>query len=421
MQPARSSIWQAADEACGRRPMSPAIRLLLAAFLAIICLGSRAAAAVEVVFIPSQDGKLQLPGHWFKATAAGPRPVVVTLHGCGGALDEKGNLNRSYTRDAGYFNDERMHVLVLESFTPRGETSICETPSSRRSIHEEQRRDDVFAAIQWLARQPTVDKDRIAVMGRSHGGSTVLSVLDRTDKAVQAQSIQPRAAIALYPGCAKFVRMWDYEISAPLLLLAGELDDWTPARECVKLHARLKRAHEDAPVDLVVYPGSHHGFDGVAPVQQRSNVGNTRSGSATVGGNPEAREKAHGRLFEFLSAQLGTPLLLTHEERFKGHRYLLPPASGFARIDDIAALPLNEKGHARYEHYLGLGPPKAFAITEKGGWHFRSNDARAMRTSMEPCRKANVKCWLYAVDDRVVWSPDSSARIDSARLQPNLP
>lgn len=294
-------------------------KICFAVFVAALACASAAAAGVEQVLIPAEEGRLQLPGYWFRADASEARPAVISLHGCSGALDAKGNLNRAWVRDAAYFNAERMHLLVLDSFTPRGEKSICETPAARRSIHEEQRRDDVFAALQWLARQPAVDKDRIAVIGRSHGGSTVLSVLDRTDKTWQARTVRPKAAIALYPGCARFARMWQYAIGAPLLLLAGELDDWTPAGECEQLYAKLKRAHEDAPLELVVYPASHHGFDSVAPPRIRSNVGNTRSGSATVGGNPQAREKAHARQFEFLSLSLGMPLALTHEQRLKAY------------------------------------------------------------------------------------------------------
>lgn len=292
--------------------------------MAIACLGSSVATGMERVAIPSENGRLELRGYWFRAEAAEPRPAVIALHGCSGALDRRGNLNRSWIRDAGYFNDERMHLLVLDSFTPRGEKSICEIPASRRSIHEEQRRDDVFAAMHWLALQPGVDAARIAVIGRSHGGSTVLSVLNRTDPLVQAQALQPRAAIALYPGCARFLRMRDYAISTPLLLMAGELDDWTPASACVNLQARLKQAQADAPLELVVFPGSHHGFDGVAPVRVRSNIGSTRSGTATVGGNPAAREQAHGLLFDFLADQLGTPLVHTHGERLRRRGELTP-------------------------------------------------------------------------------------------------
>jgi hypothetical protein len=61
--------------------------------------------------------------------------------------------------------------------------------------------------------------------------------------------------------------------------------------------------------------------------------------------------------------------------------------------------------------------PKAFAITEKGRSYYSSDDAEAMRTAMELCQKAKVKCWLYAVDDRVVWSPAEPARIDLTKLQ----
>jgi len=53
---------------------------------------------------------------------------------------------------------------------------------------------------------------------------------------------------------------------------------------------------------------------------------------ATVGGNPEAREKAHQLMFDFLSARLETPLLLTHERRLKGHRYARPSARATSTI-----------------------------------------------------------------------------------------
>ena len=393
------------------------MRKLLQALLGALVWSGGQCAGPEPVSIPSQDGRLQIPAYWFQAEAAGRRPAVITLHGCSGALDAQGRLNAGYSREADYFNAEKMHLLVPDSFTARGLKSICATATTHRTVYEEDRREDVFAAIQWLASHPAVDKDRIALVGRSHGGQTVLSVLDATARAVKAQTVQPRAAVALYPGCSKFLQMWNYQISAPLLLMIGELDDWTPADRCVSLHERLQGRGTGLPFELVVFPGSYHGFDGLGPVRTRDNV-STRLGTATVGGNPAAREKAHQLMFDFLSARLQTPLLLTHEQRLKGHRYAIPPASGFARFDDVAAVPLSEKRRERYGHYLGLSSPKAFAITEKGGWYFASADSGAMRSALEHCAKANVKCWLYAVDERVVWRADVAARIDSARLQP---
>jgi dienelactone hydrolase len=387
----------------------------------ILLVAARAAVAVEVVSIPSQDGKLKLPGYWYEIATTEPLPAIISLHGCGGLLDEKGRLPAGYVRDADYFNVERIHYLALDSFTPRGFKSICEIPNQQRTVREEDRRDDVFAAIRWLSQQPSVDKRRIAIVGRSHGGQTVLSALDRTDKMVQAQPIQPRAAIAFYPGCAKFERMWNYQISTPLLLMIGSQDDWTPALNCANLTDKIRRSQKEPSVEYVSYPDSYHGFDGTAPVRTRGNLGNTRNGNATVGGNPAAREDSHRRMFDFLSIQFNQPLRLTHDQRFKGHRYELPPASDFAPIDRVSAVPLSEQGRSRYKQYLEQRAPKAFAITEKRGWYLKTDDPQAMRHVLDLCEEAKVKCWLYAVDDRVVWSKDASSRIDTAKLKRNAP
>jgi dienelactone hydrolase len=372
---------------------------------------------MQALEIASQDGKLRIPAYWFESSDKEARPVVIGLHGCGGALDSKGKLADRMTRYAGYFNTERMHFLAIESFAARGQKSICETPNNRRTIHEGDRREDVFAAIGWLAQQPSVDASRIIVLGWSHGAQTVLSVMDATDKAVQAQKIKPKAAVAFYPGCSGINRMGSYEVHAPLLMLVGELDDWTPARNCVTLQERLQKNPANAPVDLVVYPGSYHGFDGAGPVTVRDNVGNTKSGKATVGGNPAAREASHARLFDFLSAQVGEPLRLTHAQRFKGHHYQVPSASSFAAADDAAAVPVSEAGKPRYSHFRTLPSPKAFVVTEKGGWYFHAGEPEAMAMAFQSCARARVKCWLYAVDDQVVWQPDVAARAGAASLQ----
>ena len=378
-------------------------RLLVAAALGL----AGAAHAVDVVDIPSADGKLRIPAHWFAAQAAGARPAVIALHGCNGLADDKGQLNPIWRRYAGYFNAEGMHFLVPDSFGPRGHRSICEIPNSQRSIDEEMRRDDVFAAMKWLAAQPGVDASRIVVAGWSHGAQTVLSVMDATDKTVQAQPVKPRAAVAFYPGCIKFERMFNYELSAPLLLMIGELDDWTPAAPCVALGRRLGKPGQPA-FEMMVYPGSYHAFDGISPVTVRDNVGNTRTGKATVGGNQQAREQSHARMFDFLSARLEQPLVLPHQQRMHGHHFAVPVATGFADIQDAAAVPVKEAGKARYNHYLGLPPPKAFAVTDSGNWYFSQGDGRAMQLALEACKAQ--RCWLYAVDDRVVWNADPAVR-----------
>ena len=214
--------------------------------------------------------------------------------------------------------------------------------------------------------------------------------------------------------------MWSYEVATPLLLMIGALDDWTPPHYCEWLHGKVRRAQKDARFELIIFPDSRHGFDGYGPIQVRSGLP-PESGSATLGSNPPARDKAMRRMFDFLSETFELPLGLTHEARFNGQRYVLPPDSGFARADDASAVPLSEKGRERYRHYLGLGAAKAFAITEKGGGFFRSDDTEAMRVVMEHCARSKVRCWLYAVDHRVVRTGDPALRTDAGKLERSAP
>ena len=84
-------------------------------------------------------------------------------------------------------------------------------------------------------------------MGWSHGGGIVL-------QAAAQRNVSPfRAAIAFYPWC-DFVLDG---LNAPLLILVGEKDDWTPAARC-----RSSMASEAKPeVLLKIYPGAYHCFD----------------------------------------------------------------------------------------------------------------------------------------------------------------
>lgn len=93
------------------------------------------------------------------------------------------------------------------------------------------------------------------------------------------------------------------------------------------------------------------------------------------------------------------------------HRSAVPPATGFARGDDVNAVPLSDAGRARYRHYLTLPSPKAFVIFDNGAWRFYADDPDAMTKALDYCAREDKTCWLYAVDDRVVWSPDATRRI----------
>lgn len=237
-------------------------------------------------------------GWWLPASGAEPRPAVIGLHGCNG-LYVRGELSARERGLAELLRSRGFHILLPDSFTPRGLRELCTTPVAQRTLRAADRRADIQGALDWLAARPEVDRARIVVIGWSHGGSAVLSALNHR---IGVQPLQARAAVAFYPGCSPYARTeGSYLPVAPLLILIGALDDWTPPAPCVELGKWTPK------VSVVVFPGSHHGFDHPSSrVRVRTDVpgGVKRGEGVTVGSNPKARERAYAALLEFLEREL---------------------------------------------------------------------------------------------------------------------
>ena len=100
------------------------------------------------------------------------------------------------------------------------------------------------------------------------------------------------------------------------------------------------------------------------------------------------------------------------------HGRVVPPATGFADGADVDAVPLGPEQRDRYREYLALRTPKAFAIDEQGNGRHVDHARDATSRVLDRCAQDHVRCWLYAVDDRVVWSADVDQRIGlSSQLQ----
>jgi dienelactone hydrolase len=292
-------------------------------------------------------------------------------------------------------------VLYVDSFGPRGEASICAQKLSERKIFDDNRRMDVAGALQWLARQPGVDARRLGVLGWSHGGSTVLAAADATNDAVRQQPVKPAALVAFYPGCGAYDLMLRYDAVAPLLVMTGELDNWTPAAPCERLTRRLTSRGQ--PVRYVQYPGSYHAFDGTSPVTERDNAGGTRFGKAMAGGNPEARTASAVEMLRFYAQYLGLNPVVESKVA-EGHASAVPEPTQFAAVADVDRLPkVSEAGKALYREWLTKPFPRAVAISGKGAFA-RGYGAQAMETALRNCEKFGEPCHLYAVDDQVVWT-----------------
>lgn len=95
----------------------------------------------------------------------------------------------------------------------------------------------------------------------------------------------------------------------------------------------------------------------------------------------------------------------------RGHNHPVPAPSGYAQAMNADAVPVRPEGKGRYAHYLTLPSPKAFVVYETGGWKFWFNSPNAMTNLLDDCVREGRKCWLYAVDNQVVWREDVQQRI----------
>ena len=268
---------------------------------------------------PSGGSELSIPFILTRPAGEGPFPAVVILHDCSGLGPRSSGAP---WRWASQLTAKGFVTIWPDSFTTRGRPSGACTVASGPRISFRQRAADAYAAFSHLRTLPHVDARRVAVMGGSHGGSSTLAAI--VDVAVNAkQDNQFAAAIALYPSCGRSVGDWSVERAhdaehriigysgafkplAPLLILIGNADDWTPAEPCRRLAAASRDAGH--PVDIVVYPGVHHSFDSPAPLRfnaKRRNINAPSGFGATTAGQEEAWADAITRVADFLERHLG--------------------------------------------------------------------------------------------------------------------
>jgi dienelactone hydrolase len=278
----------------------------------------------EAVTFPSLDRDAQgarvvLQGLLFLPRTAVPTggfPAVVALHGCGGMYSTRAGRERDLAERmalrAELLLREGYAVLFADSFRARGVGEVCTIRHAERTVTATRRRLDALGALAYLASRRDVARDRIALVGWSHGGSTALQAINVRDRTVAdffGRGNAPpmfRAVVAFYPGCATPLRAGErYRPGAPTRIHIGELDDWTPARPCVELGAAMEARAEDFVV--TTYAGSHHAFDAPGgPLVHRTDVPNgVQPGQGVhVGPNGAAREAANASVRAFLRERL---------------------------------------------------------------------------------------------------------------------
>jgi dienelactone hydrolase len=258
-------------------------------FLALLAFLTHAGVHAERVRVPAPDGTT-LDAALVLPHGRPHGPAVVALHGCGGPFPTRDGSWAVVLAHTGHI------VLLPDSFGSRGLGSQCKV-KDRTVLEHTTRRDDAIAAATWLTQRRGTPPGGIDLIGWSNGGGTVLyTAADRPDLPKDLF----RRFVAFYPGCVTESHNLDWRPAAPLLILVGASDDWTPAQPCQDLAARFPTV-----ITLVSYKGAYHEFD--APdraIKVRSGLATPPSGTgqAHTGTNEPARRDALRRVPAFLDA-----------------------------------------------------------------------------------------------------------------------
>jgi len=224
-------------------------------------------------------------------------------------------------------------TFELKSFKARG---VSSTVGSQVDVTTAMMIFDAYRALRALSDHPKIDKGKVAITGWSLGGGTTFFSGWLPLKNAIEPELSFAAHLAFYPPC--FVEPEILEFTdAPIHILIGELDNWTPAEPCVDLVQKMKNMGTD--INLTIYENSHHSFDrSVAPIIDKNAYSFTdcrlkmrKDGAvmmnflnipmkspllqkiglafcaergATFGGNPVSREKAFDYSRNFMSQHL---------------------------------------------------------------------------------------------------------------------
>tara|TARA_B100001094_G_scaffold112559_1_gene108455 strand:- start:145 stop:1113 length:969 start_codon:yes stop_codon:yes gene_type:complete len=162
------------------------------------------------------------------------------------------------------YQEEGFATFELNSFKSRG---ISSTVGSQEEVTVAAIILDSYRALKKLAKHANINKDKVAITGWSLGGGVTLFSSWVPVKNAISKELSFAAHLAFYPPCFFNPKNLSFT-KAPIHILIGEDDDWTPATPCKNLVGILSKNNN---IGITIYPNSHHGFDSEEPVQKNEN------------------------------------------------------------------------------------------------------------------------------------------------------
>ncbi len=182
-----------------------------------------------------------------------PYPAVVIAHGSGGVGESLEPWKR-------YFSERGFVVAIPDSYKGRIIGNVLESQSR---MHAYLHIVDVVALGAQLRRDPRIAPQKIITIGFSRGAMAALnSAFTAFYRPITGQTEPFAAHIAFYPAC-NYPYLTQTFSKAPVLVLMGSKDDYTPSSFCVDALTQNKAAGLD--VRWEIFQDGYHGLDNPTP------------------------------------------------------------------------------------------------------------------------------------------------------------
>lgn len=338
----------------------------------------------QVVMVSSGTGMfgVQLETTIFKPDGPGPFPIVMMNHGK--SLGPPSQQPRS--RDIVIAREflHRGYAVVLpmrrgfSKSTGQFIGGTCNTTENGIA-----QANDLQSALNYVLAQPWADKDKVVVMGQSHGGLSTMAFGARNPAHVKALVNFAGGLRYNLPSCdwkpalVEAFTVYGKTARLPSVWFYGANDSYFAPELVRQMYAAYTKSGADAKlIAFGPFKNDAHGMSG------------SREGVPIWWPETEALLKRVG---------LPTANIIALSDE--------PAGTNFARLDDDTAVPyVKQDGRIGYDRFLQAPLPRAFAISESGRWVIASGGESPVEVALDVCQKrADAPCSIYAVDQNVVW------------------
>lgn len=321
----------------------------------------------------------------FKPDGAGPFPIAILLHGRG--LERDTTPRFRYSPAAAYFVHRGFAVWVPTRLG-YGDSGLVPDPEDTGSCARKDYPPGYQAAaasaldvIAYAKKQSFADPARVIVLGQSFGGTTAIALAAQHPEGVlgtinfagggggnpdthPGSPCHPERLEEMFAGYGSTSRI-------PTLWVYAHNDRWMGSV---------------APKRWFAAYAKNGGTGQFASMADFGDDGHALFGKGFAVWRP---------LVDKFLAGLGFAAPKSPKA---------PPATAFAELGDVQKVPVKtQEARERYDRFLQLDLPRAYAVSPKGHFAFYSSPDAVERALATCGRLAGQQCKLYAVDDDVVW------------------